>query len=656
MRTFSSQFRDTLRGVRELNSIITYQSTDSYYILTSENDEELLTQLGEYIATEKGPLEYEKESIISINPSFNASLLKTVCKSIQIDCIHTLTQKTWLNAKIGVKVGSSYEYMDYGNFYIYDKPVYQADTKSYLITAYDKMIESMVKHDEQPLKVTYPITHKNLVIAICKHFGWKYNLTNYPNYDKLIDKDLYSNQKMTYRDILDDLCAATCGNFLFDLNDTFIYAIPTETGKIVDDYDMKNSNVNIGKKYGPINMLSITDGNDVTTIIGQDEMSIDTNGQTEINITNNKLLVNDVEGIFFDDMFNAINGLEYYTYDIDTVGLLIFEPLDRFTINHDGENYSCIMFNDDIKLNQGLIETTYTDEPEENVSDYTSQNPTTKEVKNAVIQANKSAGQIVLRVNSEGKVVQVELNSDADKGTEFNVKADNIDFESYTFNLATKDISIISDNIEITNQGIKLKNGATIANQNGLITMLPFPCTFGETDLGWWEQSYDYDLEIGTYLKHGLQIHYNIPENFQIINAFVQLIHIPCLNEYEKSAGTKEYYNGYARNVKLYKCYNFSGLKYERYGWVGVPDYSYLDKTELDWEGGTWQSGGYTGNENSTTIVTTGDIKSHLTAGETNMLLIDTSESSMSNYIDSLKKTARASATLYIIGFLPYNR
>ena len=653
MRIFSNKFRPTLREIRELNSVIIYQSTDSYYVLTTENDEKLITELGDYLATQKGPLEYDKESINSLNPVFNVKLLKTVCKSIQIDCVNTIEPKTWLNAKIGVKVDESYEYMDYGNFYIVDKPVYQADTKSYLITAYDKMIESMVKYDERPLKITYPITHKNLVIAICKHLGWKYNLGNYPNCNKIIDKDLYKGQSMTYRDILDDLCAETGGNFLFTLEDIFTYKTPVETNEIVTDYDLKSNNVNIGKKYGPINMVTFTDSNDVTTLIGQDEESIKNNGLTEINIINNKLLANDVDGIFFNELFNAINGLEYYTYDVDTVGLLIFEPLDRFTINHDGENYSCVMFNDDIKLNQGLVETTYTDEPEDNVSDFTSQNPTTNEVKNAVIQANKSAGQIVLKATSDNKLVQVKLNADADDGSEFSVKADNIDFESYEFNLATKDISITSDNVDINNEGIQLKNGATIANQNGLISMLPFQCSGGENDLGWWEKDYNYDTDTGTYLKHGLQIHYNIPENFQIISAYVQLAHIPTINEYETESGTG-YYNSYARNIKLYQCIDFSGLKYERYGWNGDPDYSYLPKTALSWAGGTWTSSGYTGNVNNTTIVTTGNIKSSLNSGESNMLLIDTSDTSVSSTADSLQKTARATATLYIIGYLPF--
>ncbi|MDD3267416.1 MAG: hypothetical protein PHC75_09605 [Burkholderiales bacterium] len=653
MRIFSNKFRESLSGIRELNSVVIYQSKDSYYILTSENSDELLTELTDYLATEKGPLEYDKESINNLNPVFNVKLLKTVCKTIQIDCKNTIVPKTWLNAKIGVKVDESYEYMDYGNFYIVDKPIYQADTKSYLITAYDKMIESMIKYDDRPLKLTYPITHKNLVIAICKHLGWKYNLGNYPNYNKLIEKDIYIGKSMTYRDILDDLCVATSGNFLFTLEDVFTYKTPTETNEVVNDYDLKNSNVNIGKKYGPINMITFTDGNDVTTLIGQDEESIGNNGLTEINIINNKLLANDTDGVFFNELFNAINGLEYYTYDVDTAGLLIFEPLDRFTIDHDGENCSCVMFNDDIKLNQGLVETTYTDEPEDNVSDFTSQMPTTNQIKNAVIKANKSAGQIILKVNSDGKVVQVELNTDAENGTEFNVKADNIDFESYTFNLATKDISIISDNIDITNKGIQLKNGATIANQNGLISMLQFQCSGGENDLGWWEKDYNYDTDTGTYLKHGLQIHYNIPENFQIISAYVQLAHIPTINEYETVPGTG-YYNSYARNIKLYQCIDFSGLKYERYGWTGDPDYSYLPKTALNWDNGTWDSDGYTGDVNNATKVTTGDIKTYLESGSSNMLLIDTDDFSVSGFVDSLQKTARATATLYVIGYLPF--
>lgn len=431
MRTFSNDFRSSLNEIRQLNGKVCYYSTDSYYILTTESGDYLATEDENYLATEKGYITYDAEAINSIRPIFNVNLFKTVCKSIEIEAVHKIDKGIPVCAKIGVLVNGTYEYMDYGNYKIIDEPTYQADTKSYLMIGYDKMIESMVKYDDNPLSITYPITHKNLVIAICNHFNWTYNLGNYTNYDKTIDTDLYLGQDMTYRDILDDLCQATGTNFLFTLADVFTTKDITETNTTIDDNYIKDINVNFGEKYGKVNALTIT--SEGTTFIDnkEDSTSIVENGKTEFNINNNKLLLYASE-LFIDDLFNKINGLEYYTYDIDTTGLLVYEPLDRFTINHNGVDYSCVMFNNDTQLTKGLKEIIYTDKPEETENEYISNTIDDKKINNAIVSINKAKGQVVLKANSDGKVVQATLNADADSGSEFTVKADNINLEGYT--------------------------------------------------------------------------------------------------------------------------------------------------------------------------------------------------------------------------------
>ena len=90
------------------------------------------------------------------------------------------------------------------------------------------------------------------------------------------------------------------------------------------------------------------------------------------------------------------------------------------------------MLNDDININQGLSETIYNDEPSETETDYKTSTPSDKAVKDAVILTNKNAGQIVLKATSDGKIVQAELNADAENGSEFKVEAKNIKLEGYT--------------------------------------------------------------------------------------------------------------------------------------------------------------------------------------------------------------------------------
>lgn len=467
MKRVSNKFRNSLRGVRRLSAIVGYYTDDSYFILTTEDNKKIQTEDGNnLVTTETGIVEYDEGVINNVNVLFNTSLFKTTCKYVQIDCNNKIDVGTKINVRIGVYIpeDDEFEYVNYGDYYIIDEPVYQADTKSYLITAYDKMIQSMVDYDSNPLNITYPITHKNLIKAICSKLGWEEELGRYPNYDKLITEDLYHDQELTYRDILDDLNSACGGSFMFSLDNQFIYKNPTETGLIIEDDDLKDTNVDFGKKYGPVNALTIT-SNDVVINAKEDTESIEENGKNELNISDTYLMDYDSE-TFIDDLFDEINGLEYNIFDVSSTGILILEPLDIFTFRHDGVDYKTIMFNDDIKLTQGLEETLYAEEPEENKNEYKVTNRDKKKLNQAIISLNKANAEIVLKVNSDGKIAQVRLDGDADEGTVIELDADAINLKaSDILNLlAGNEINLTANNININSTNFKVdKDGNIIA-------------------------------------------------------------------------------------------------------------------------------------------------------------------------------------------------
>ena len=433
MKKFSNEFRPSLREMRQLNAIVSYHGPKGFYILTTEDDDNLLTENEFEIATESGVIDYDKETINSVNPLFNASLFKTTCKSIQIECKNKIPIGTYLKVEIGVYKPNEdkYEYLDYGDYLVNEEPVYQADSNDYLVTGYDKMIESMISYDDNPLSITFPIKHKDFVIAICDKFNWKYNLIDYPNANKNIVQDFYKGQNLTYRDILDDLNGVCGGSFMFDLNNNLIWKRPTETNEIVEDDDLKDVNVDFSEKYGKVNVLTITTNGNVVLDSKEDSQSIQENGKTEFNINDNYILSYSTSD-FIDEIFNEINGLEYYLYDVDSTGLLIFEALDMFTFRHNGIDYKTIMLNDDIKLTQGLVETTFIEKPKETKNDYITTDKDKNKLNNAIISLDKANAEIVLKVDSNGKIAQVRLDGNADDGNIFEVKADNIKLEGYT--------------------------------------------------------------------------------------------------------------------------------------------------------------------------------------------------------------------------------
>lgn len=454
MKKVSNNFRNALRGIRQVDSILSYASDESYYVLTTEGSNDIITENNELLATQKGPVIYKAESINSISYNCNVNLLKTICKYIQVDCQYSIPKKTSLNLKIGVKVDFSYEYLDYGNYLIIDEPEYKLDTKSYVITAYDKMVESMVNYDDNTLNINYPITVKNYLIEICKHFKWNYNLENIVNGDKIIAKELFLGQNLTYRDILDNISQVIAANLMFD-NDTLIAKYIdeyTENDFELTDEDLRDTNVSISEKYGPVNALLITTNKNVVLNNLVDETSISQNGKTEFQIDDNYILNYNSED-FIQGIFNAVKNTEYYLYDLDNIGTLIFEPLDNFKVSYEGKKYNTFMLNDNIKLTSGLIENLFADKPNIDVSEYIANNKMEKDINNALISIDKANSQVVLKATSDGKLVQAELKANSSKGSQFNVKADNINLEGYT---------TINGGFSVDKKGNAIMNNATI--------------------------------------------------------------------------------------------------------------------------------------------------------------------------------------------------
>lgn len=469
MKSFSDRFRENLREDRQLNAVVSYKTDETISVLTTQKDKKLLSENKDFITTEKGTIEYNKESINSINPLFNSNLFKTTCKSVQIDCNTNIPVKNWISVKIGAYdvEEDNYEYLNFGKYLIVEEPTFQADTNSYLITAYDKMIESMIKYDDNPLNVTFPIKHKDLVIAICEKFEWDYILEDYPNYDKEIKKDFYKGQNLTYRDVLDDLNGVCGGSFMFDTRNVFILKRLTETNQIVDDNDLKDINVDFKEKYGIVNSLTITTNKNVVLNNREDEQSIEENGKTEFNIDDNYIL-NYSTDEFIDNIFNEIKGLEYYLYDVDSTGLLIFDPLDIFAFRHNGIDYKTIMLNDDIKLSQGLVETTYIEKEEAIEKEYIKTDKDKNKLNNALISLDKANAEIVLKVDSNGRIAQVRLDGDAEEGTVIDIDADqvNLTAEDVLNLIAGNEINLTSKNITINSDNFKVdKNGKIIAKE-----------------------------------------------------------------------------------------------------------------------------------------------------------------------------------------------
>ena len=97
---------------------------------------------------------------------------------------------------------------------------------------------------------------------------------------------------------------------------------------------------------------------------------------------------------YLPDILNVLDGLEYYTNDFSSTGITYYELCDRYNVTVFNKNYSCIMFNDEIKVTQGLEENVYTELPETSETDYKKADKTDRRIDQAYIIVDKQAKQI----------------------------------------------------------------------------------------------------------------------------------------------------------------------------------------------------------------------------------------------------------------------
>lgn len=165
------------------------------------------------------------EDINSVTPNYKGDLLKSVMKELEIDSNINIPLNTEIRFEYGLFVNNEYEYINYGNYVVYEVEK-QEDTNSYRILCYDKLIYSMREYKD--LEVTYPITLKNYLKALCSKIGLQFKDTDFANQDRMINDELYLGLDYTYRDVLDEIAQATGSTIFVNINDELEVGYPQE--------------------------------------------------------------------------------------------------------------------------------------------------------------------------------------------------------------------------------------------------------------------------------------------------------------------------------------------------------------------------------------------------------------------------------------------
>lgn len=422
MKNVSEKFIKEITSYgRMLDTIITYKINGKEYFLDSD-------------------------TLFSVTPHFEGNILKSVMKQLDIESSVAIPKDTVINVKFGVQVDLSltvaevhamkvnrlneipvnllssglkgFEYIDLGNYIVSKDAEYNADTMSYSHTCYDKMLSSM--KDYEDMKITFPIKVKDYIKKLCDYIGLtfaSYN-DNFANCDKELTADYYTGYDYTFRDVLDELAQVTASTICINSNDELeIRYIPKKSAIELNEDYFKDTNVTFDNLYGPINSIVLSRSGESDNIYLPDEESIENNGLCELKIIDNQIMNYNDRSDYLPAILEKLNGLTYCTNNFDSRGICFLDLCDRYTANVHGKLYDCVLFNDEIKITQGLEETIYTEMPTETKTDYTKADKTDQKINKAYIimdKVNKKLESVISEVDETSKkVTKIEQTVDS---------------------------------------------------------------------------------------------------------------------------------------------------------------------------------------------------------------------------------------------------
>lgn len=411
--------------------------------------------------------DFNADNLNYIKPSFTTPLFKTIMHQIELDSKVFMPKDTKISGRIGVKVNEkNYKYIDLNNYYV-QSCERQEDTNSYRVLAYSKMKEAMVDYD---LSFEGKITVRNYLIKVCERLGW--NTDNIPatfiNSGKMIDPNLHTGIKYSFRDALDEIATITC-SFLMFKGDNFYLLYLTETNETIDESYLDEDNVTIGEKY-LINSLVFSRAEESDNIYRKDNTSITANGLHEYRIADCQLLSTNDRADYIDEMFNYLKTLEFYIFDVQSKGILFLEACDLFNFKLNNTTYKVALLNDEINIDDGLTENLFLEKPEETETEYKYADSTDKKINQTYILVDKQNQRITQlteeTTENSQKITKTEqdVNGLTTKVSSVEQSVENI---TNTQNTATGKNIHLEDSSDDLLVSIKVKGSTTQATRSG---------------------------------------------------------------------------------------------------------------------------------------------------------------------------------------------
>lgn len=402
----------------------------------------------------------DEDTINSINYNVNCDYFKTVMQQVDLDIDNQIAIDTDINVKFGVRVNDVYEFVDYGKYKIYGLES-NKDTKSYKAVCYDKMLDSMVDYD---IKIPDNTSIRDVWILIFNELGWDTSVIPemFINSSKVLPFDCWTGLKMSYRDVLDELCTISCV-WLADFNGIVKMVQINNTNEVIDEEYLSDTNVTIGDKIF-FNSVVFSRSAESDNIYRRDETSISENGLHEFKIKDYQILNGNNRDDFIDEMFEYLKTLEFYSFDAQTKGITFLEKIDGFNFQIEDKIYPVIMLNNETNITSGLLEYVYADKPKESQTEYKYASSSDKLQQNANLIVDKQLAKILAKVTQkvDNEEIIASLNLAIENGqgvvrfisNQFLVEADNLKIDQYG-SVQMSNAEIVGGNIELFDDGTR---------------------------------------------------------------------------------------------------------------------------------------------------------------------------------------------------------
>lgn len=313
-----------------------------------------------------------------------------------------------ISVKYGLVVDNDVEEINFGTFTVSEQSTAK-DKESTTVKAISQMM--VLQNTEYSEIAGFPMTVSAMAQEIADRFQLTLSdMSSLPNASFVIQEELYSHiTGENYRNILAEIAGATGTMAVINnLESGLMFRPYQSTVQQALDYQYLKT-YTIGEHYGPVNSLILSRLPQEDNVAISDQESIEEYGLTECKIANNEIMDDSRETVI-SPLFEAIKGIEWNGFEVETVGLGWLECGDRISITDDQNNViEGVITNIQFSFDGGAKETIKGIIPKDTATNYALAGGITKTIYTTEIKVDKQ-GQEISAIVEEQSVLDGKIN------------------------------------------------------------------------------------------------------------------------------------------------------------------------------------------------------------------------------------------------------